>query len=95
MLMWPSAVANTPVGNAGRMIVARLLRHLVRNRPARRLEIQHRDLRRQQRALHPLALARLLAFEQAQSECPSRRKCRPSDLPPEYRRAPAPVPAGR
>ena len=29
-----------------------------------RLEVEHRDLRREQRALHPLAFARLLALQQ-------------------------------
>ena len=46
------------------MIVAGLARHLVADRPARRLEVQHGDLRRQQIALHPLAFARLLALQQ-------------------------------
>ena len=50
--------------NAGRMVVAGLARHLAADRPARRLEVQHGDLRREQVALHPLALAGLLALQQ-------------------------------
>jgi hypothetical protein len=50
--------------DAGRVVVAGLLRHLVRDGPARALEVEHRDLRRQQRAFDPLALARHLALQQ-------------------------------
>ena len=39
-------------------------RHLALDDPARRLEVQHGDLRLQQRGVHPLALARDLALEQ-------------------------------
>ena len=49
--------------NAGRMVVAGLSRHLMRDCPARRLEVQHRDLRAQQGTGDPLALARLLSFQ--------------------------------
>src|SRR6185312_12237537 len=43
--------------NAGRVIVAGLARHFPGDEPARRLEIEHGDLRRQQRRLDILALA--------------------------------------
>jgi hypothetical protein len=46
------------------MVVAGLLGHFVRDGPARALEIEHRDLRRQQRAFDPLPLARHLAFQE-------------------------------
>src|SRR5262245_34016022 len=48
----------------GRVVVARLLRHLALHQPARGLEVEHEDLRLQQRGLHPLSLARALALEQ-------------------------------
>ena len=48
------------------MIVAGLAWHLPVHEPARRLEIEHENLRRQQRGLHPLALARPLALQQRQ-----------------------------
>ena len=64
MLMWPSAVGNTPGRDAGRVVVAGLLGHLAVDQPARRLEVEHDDLGLQQRGLHPLALARDLALEQ-------------------------------
>ena len=44
------------------MIVAGLRRHLAIDEIARGLEIHHRDLRLQQRGLHPLALAGALAL---------------------------------
>src|SRR5690606_3356429 len=50
--------------DAGRMIVARLLGHLARHQPARRLEIQHRDLRLEQRGMDPTALPGHLPIEQ-------------------------------
>ena len=56
------------------MVVAGLLRHLMRDQPARRLEVEHRDLRRQQRALDPLALARHLALEQRHQDAHARQK---------------------
>ena len=46
------------------MIVAGLLRDVLFHQPARGLEIQHEDLRLQQRGLHPLAFARNLALQQ-------------------------------
>ena len=46
------------------MVVAGLARHLARDQPARRLEVEHGDLRLQQRGLHPLAFARHLALQQ-------------------------------
>jgi hypothetical protein len=48
----------------GRVVVAGLLRHLAVHQPARRLEVEHRHLGLQQRGLHPLPLAGLLAGEQ-------------------------------
>src|SRR5262249_29685785 len=42
--------------NTGGMIIAGLRRDLVLHEPARRLEIQHKNLRLQQRGLDPLAL---------------------------------------
>ena len=46
------------------MIVAGLLGNFLREEPAGRLKIEHRDLRRQQRRLHPLPRTRFLALEQ-------------------------------
>ena len=43
-------------GNAGGMIVARLLRHLTIDQPARGLEVEHECLRLQQRGVQPLPL---------------------------------------
>ena len=64
MLICPSEVANTPVG----MLVGWLLPACpgtsCADRPARRLEVQHGDLRAEQGTGHPLALAGLLAFQQ-------------------------------
>ena len=51
-------------GHVERVIVADLLRHLVRHHPARGLEIEHRDQRLQERGGDPLAFAGLLALEQ-------------------------------
>src|SRR5262249_28587672 len=48
----------------GRMVVAGLARHLATDGPARRLEIEHGDLGREQVALYPLALTGLLALQQ-------------------------------
>ena len=48
----------------GRMIVARLSRHFIADQPARGLEIEHEDLRLQQRCRDVLALAGLLALQQ-------------------------------
>ena len=41
-------------GRAGRMVVAGLPRHLARHQVARGLEVEHEDLRLQERGLHPL-----------------------------------------
>ena len=46
------------------MIVAGLLRHLLGDQPARGLEVEHENLRLQQRRLDVLALLRRLALEQ-------------------------------
>ena len=50
--------------NAGGVIIAGLWRHFLLQQPARRLEIQHENLRLQQGSLYPLALARHLSLEQ-------------------------------
>src|SRR5207245_10597172 len=50
--------------NAGRMVVARLWRHLAGVQPARGLEIEHEDLRLQERGRYFLTLAGLLALEE-------------------------------
>ena len=47
----------------GRMVVAGLLRHLAVHQPARGLEVEHEELRLQQRRLDPLAAPRLLALD--------------------------------
>src|SRR5262245_878644 len=48
----------------GRMIVAGLLRHFALHQPARRLEVEHEDLRLQERGRDVLAFLRPLALEQ-------------------------------
>ena len=48
----------------GRMVVAGLLGDFALHQPARGLEVEHEELRLQQRGLHPLPLARLLALDQ-------------------------------
>ena len=53
-----------PHRDRGRMIVARLPRHLAGEQPARRLEIEHEHHRLEQARVHPAALARALALEQ-------------------------------
>ena len=50
------------------MIGARLRRHLMIDQPARRLEVEHRDLRLQQRGVHPLPLAGALALDQREQD---------------------------
>ncbi len=74
--MWPSAVLNTPVGIAGRVIVAGLLRHFLHLQPARRLEVEHEDLRLQQRGGDPLAFAGDLALEQRGQDAERAEQCR-------------------
>ena len=64
MLIWPSRVRNTPVGMLVGWSLPACSGTSLRDQPARRLEIEHRDLRRQQRAFDPLALARHLALQQ-------------------------------
>ncbi len=54
--------------DAGRMVVAGLLRHLAGDEIARRLEVEHGDLRLEQRGLHPLPLARFLALQQGDED---------------------------
>src|SRR5581483_4442242 len=49
---------------AGRVVVASLAGHLASDQPARRLEVEHRDLRLEQRGVHPLSLAGALTLEQ-------------------------------
>src|SRR3989454_178043 len=51
-------------GNPGGMIVARLRRDFLAERPARRLEVEHPHHRLEQRGVHPLAAAGALALEQ-------------------------------
>ena len=46
------------------MVVPGLGRNLAGHRPARRLEVEHRDLRLQKRRVHPASLTGLLALEQ-------------------------------
>src|SRR5690348_13045911 len=53
-------------GNRRRMVVAGLLRDLSRKQPARGLEVQHRDLRGEQRSLYPLPRAGFLPLQQRQ-----------------------------
>src|SRR5215213_8891292 len=48
----------------GRVVVAGLLGDVLFHQPARGLEIQHEDLRLQERGLHPLALAGNVALQQ-------------------------------
>ena len=68
MLMWPSLVSKTPVGNAGGMVIAGLRRHLAAHQPARGLEVEHGEHRLQQRGVHPLALAGGLALDQGHQD---------------------------
>ena len=56
------------------MVVACLAPHLSLDQPTRRLEVQHGDLCRQQRRLHPLALARFLAFQKSDQDAQRRVK---------------------
>src|SRR6266446_4218985 len=51
-------------GDAGRMVVARLLGDFARHQPARALEVEHKDLRFEQRGVHPLPFAAHLALDQ-------------------------------
>ena len=55
----------------GRMVVAGLLRHFLVDQPSRGLEIEHENLRLQQRRLNVLTLLRRLALEQRRhdAEC--------------------------
>ena len=73
MLMWPSAVLKTPVG----MLVGWLLPACPGTspaiEPARGLEVEHEDLRLQQRGVHPLALAGCLALEQRDQDALGQR----------------------
>src|SRR5580704_5749706 len=52
----------------GRMVVAGLARDVLGQRPARRLEVAHRDHGLQERARYPLALARGLALQQGNQD---------------------------
>ena len=51
-------------GDAGRVIVAGLAGDFAAHGPARGLEIEHEDLRLQQRGVNPLALAGIFALQQ-------------------------------
>src|SRR5438874_3031122 len=64
----PIASAEDPGRNARRMIVAGLRRSLPGDQPAGGLEVEHGDLALQQRGLHPLPLARLLALEEGDED---------------------------
>ena len=57
-----------PGRDAGRMVVAGLLGDLARHQPARPLEIEHKDLRFEQRGVHPLPLARIFALDQRHND---------------------------
>src|SRR5690606_38766457 len=50
------------------VVVARLRRALAIDQPARRLEVEHRDLRLEQRRVHPLALPGALALEEGEQD---------------------------
>ena len=54
----------SPLRNDGGMAVTNLHRHFTANSPAGSLEVQHRDLRFQNRSVHPLAFSRHYSFEQ-------------------------------
>ena len=54
------------------MIVAGLCGRIAFVQVARRLEVHQRDLGMQQRAVHPLALARALALQQGQQDADRR-----------------------
>src|SRR5258707_8054253 len=54
-----------PGGYARRVVVAGLDRHIFGDKPARRLEIQKRDLCPEQRRLDPLTFAGNFAFQQS------------------------------
>src|SRR6516165_2530733 len=54
-----------PRWDAGRMIIAGLLRDLAGDQPARSLEIEHEDLRFEKRGMDPLPLATRLALDQS------------------------------
>ena len=51
-------------GDAGGMVVPGLRRHLLAHQPARGLEVEHGELRFQQRGVHPLALPGGLALDE-------------------------------
>ena len=93
MLMWPSRGLEHAGRDAGRVVVAGLLRHLAFDQPARGLEVEHEDLRLQQRGLHPLALARALALEQRDQDALGGRRGRRTGRRSGCRRAPGPGPA--
>ena len=59
---------------AGRMIVAGLPRHFAGHQPARALEIEHENLRLQQRGLHVLALAGFFALQQRRENAERRKQ---------------------
>ncbi len=58
------------------MIVAGLLRHLALHQIARGLEIEHENLRLQQRSRDVLALLGFLALEQRDQDADARRTIR-------------------
>ena len=60
----------SPLRNDGGMAVTNLHRHFTANSPAGSLEVQHRDLRFQNRSVHPLAFSRHYSFEQGGKKIP-------------------------
>ena len=62
--------------HAGRMIVSRLARDLALHQVARRLEVEQRDLRHEERGLHPLPLARHFALEERGHDSQRREQAR-------------------
>src|SRR5262249_36632451 len=62
--------------NGSRVVVAGLLGHLARDQPARRLEVEHEDLRFQQRRVHPLAATGPLALVEREQDALSQEQAR-------------------
>ena len=76
------------------MIVAGLLWDIMVLQPARRLEIEHENLRLQQRSVYPLTFAGYFTLEQ-RTMIPSARTDRLKDRRSECRRALALAPVAR
>ncbi len=58
------------------MVVAGLLRHLALDQPARGLEVEHEDLRFDQRGVNPLALAGTLAIVEGEDDALGQQQAR-------------------